>query len=42
MFLDLAGVDGCIGEVRKAHNAAFDGPEAELCETFVAVIGSDI
>jgi hypothetical protein len=41
MFLDLAGVDGCIGGVKKAHNAAFDGPEAELCETDVAVTRSD-
>ncbi len=41
MFLDLAGVDGCIGGVGKAHNASFDGPEAELCETDVAVTGSD-
>lgn len=37
MFLDLTGVNGCIGGVGKAHNAAFDGPEAELCETDVAM-----
>ncbi len=41
MFWDLAGVDGCIGEMEKAHSAAFDGPEAELCEADVVVTGSD-
>ncbi len=32
MFLDLAVVDGCIEGVGAAHTAAFDGPEAELCD----------
>ncbi len=41
MFRDLACVDVCIGGVGKAHNAAFDGPEAELCETDVVVTRSD-
>ncbi len=41
MFLDLAGVDVCIGGLERVHNVALDGPEAELCETDVAVIGSD-
>ena len=37
MFLDLAGVDVSMGRVERAINAAFDGPEAELCEKDVAV-----
>ncbi len=37
MFLDLASADGCIGGVEAAHNVAFDGPEAELCEADVVV-----
>ena len=41
MFLDLAGVDVSIGGVERAHNAAFDGPEAELCEADVVVTESD-
>ncbi len=41
MLLDLVGVDVSIGRVRRAHNATFDGPEAELCEVDVVVTEND-
>ncbi len=36
-YLVVVVMDGCPARVGAAHTAAFDGPEAELCEAAVVV-----